>query len=271
MTSTVEIRHVPYDDITPWLRSMRTTLLVDPGAGSSEQALAWWREVWDPDRIFGGYAEGRCVATLTIPVGPAACAELPVDALTQVTVAATHRRQGLLTRMLTQSLADAKERGEVASFLKAAEWQIYGRFGYWPAVQGTNYRILSGQRPRVLPPRTPYQLVGADPEQLAEPATDVHRRVRLRQAGHIARTGADCDAGWAWAGCGRPARVSRSACWPATPMAGWTATPAGGPTTATGSTTRTRPRPASMRRWPPPTTPTGRCGATCSASTWCGC
>src|SRR3954468_147561 len=198
MTSTVEIRHVPYGDITPWLRSMRTTLLVDPGAGSSEQALAWWREVWDPDRVFGGYAEGRCVATLrtfattlTIPAGPAACAELSVDALTQVTVAATHRRQGLLTRMLTQSLADAKERGEVASFLKAAEWQIYGRFGYWPAVQGTNYRILSGRRPQVLPPRTPYQLIAADPEQLVEPPADVHRRVRLRQSGHIARTGAD--------------------------------------------------------------------------------
>ncbi len=197
MTSTVEIRHVPFDESGPWLRAMRTTLLVDPGAGS-EQALAWWREVWDPERIFGGYAEGRCVATLrtfpttlTVPAGPAGCAELPVDALTQVTVAATHRRRGLLTRMLTQSLADAKDRGEVASYLRAAEWQIYGRFGYWPAVRATNYRILTSRHPEVLPPRTPHQLIGVDPEQLAEPAADVHRRVRLQRAGQIDRTGAD--------------------------------------------------------------------------------
>jgi len=197
MTSNAEIRHVPFDENGPWLRAMRTTLLVNPGGGS-EQALTWWREVWNPDRIFGAYAEGRCVATLrtfpttlTVPAGPVACAELPIDALTQVTVAATHRRQGLLTRMLTRSLADAKERGEVASYLKAAEWQIYGRFGYWPAVRGTNYRILTGRQPRVLPARTPHQVVGVDPEQLAEPAADVHRRVRLQRAGQIDRTAAD--------------------------------------------------------------------------------
>jgi predicted acetyltransferase len=197
MSSTTEVRHVPFDDIVPWLRSMRTTLLVNPAAGG-EHTLPWWRQVWDPERVFGGYAEGRCVATLrtfptslTIPSGPAECAELPVDALTQVTVAATHRRRGLLTQMLTRSLADAKDRGEVASFLRAAEWQIYGRFGYWPAVLGANYRIMSMRRPQILAPETAHQLIGVDPEHLSEAAAEVHRRVRLRRAGHIERTDAD--------------------------------------------------------------------------------
>jgi predicted acetyltransferase len=197
MTSTAEIRHVPSDEISPWLRAMRTTLLVDPGAGN-EHTLGWWQDVWDPERVFGGYAEGRCVATLrtfpttlTVPAGPASCAELPIDALTQVTVAATHRRRGLLTGMLTRSLADAKERGEVASYLRAAEWPIYGRFGYWPAVLGSHYRIRTGRRPQVLPPATPHQLIGVDPEQLAQPAAQVHRRARLQRAGQIDRTDAD--------------------------------------------------------------------------------
>ena len=196
MTST-EVRHVPFEEIGPWLRSMRTTLLVNPAAGG-EHTLPWWRQVWDPDRVFGAYAEGRWVATLrtfpttlSIPSGPAECAQVPVDALTQVTVAATHRRQGLLTRMLTQSLQDAKDRGEVASYLKAAEWQIYGRFGYWPAVMGAHYRILSLRRPQVLAPRTPHQLIGIDPDQLPGPASEVHRRVRRRRPGHIDRTEAD--------------------------------------------------------------------------------
>jgi predicted acetyltransferase len=193
MTSTPEIRHVQQDEIAPWLRAMLTTLLVNPGAG--EQMLPWWQRVWDPDRVFGGYAEGRCVATLrtfpttlTIPSGPAECAELPIDALTQVTVAATHRRQGLLTRMLTQSLQDAKDRGEAASLLRAAEWPIYGRFGYWPAVMGANYRVLSMRRPQVLPPATEHRLIGVEPQQLLESAVDVHRRARRRRAGQIDRT-----------------------------------------------------------------------------------
>jgi predicted acetyltransferase len=197
MMSAPEIRHVQRDEITPWLRAMRTTLLVNPAAGG-EHTLPWWHQVWDPDRAFGGYAEGRCVATLrtfpttlTVPSGSGEPAEVPIDALTQVTVAATHRRQGLLTRMLTQSLRDAKDRGEVASFLRAAEWPIYGRFGYWPAVMGANYQILSMRQPRILPPETAHQLVGVAPEQLPEHAAEVHRRVRLRQAGQIERTTAN--------------------------------------------------------------------------------
>ena len=196
MTSTTEIRHVQQDEIGPWLRAMRTTLLVNPASG--EHTLPWWRGVWNPERMFGGYAEGRCVATLrtfpttlTIPSGPADCAELPTDALTQVTVAATHRRQGLLTQMLTQSLQGAKDRGEPVSLLRAAEWQIYGRFGYWPAVMGANYRILSLRGPQILPPETAHQLIGVEPDQLPGPAADVHRRVRLRRAGQIDRTPAD--------------------------------------------------------------------------------
>lgn len=197
MMSKPEIRNVQQDEIAPWLRAMRTTLLVNPAAGGG-QSLPWWQQVWNPERTFGGYVEGRCVATLrtfpttmTIPSGTAEHAELPIDALTQVTVAGTHRRQGLLTGMLTRSLQGAKDRGEVASLLKAAEWQIYGRFGYWPAVMGANYRILSMRRPQIRPPETAHQLIGIELDQLAGPASDVHRRARLRRAGQIDRAAID--------------------------------------------------------------------------------
>ncbi len=194
MSSRPEIRHVQQDEILPWLRSMRTTLLVDPDAGD-DRTLSWWRGVWDPARVFGGYAGGRCVATLrtfpttlTVPSGPGECAELPADALTQVTVAATHRRRGLLRQMLSQSLQDAKDRGEVVSLLRAAEWQIYGRFGYWPAVMGANYRIASLNRPVIHSPVEAVEIVGVDPAQLLAPASDVHRLARLQRAGQINRT-----------------------------------------------------------------------------------
>ena len=198
MSSEAEIRHVQPDEILPWLRAMRSTLLANPAAGG-EQTLPWWREIWNPERAFGGYADGRCVATLrtfpttlSIPSGPGAeRSVLPTDALTQVTVAGSHRRRGLLRQMLTRSLQDAKDRGEVFSLLRAAEWTIYGRFGYWPAVMGSNYRILSGKRPQIRPPRGVVDIIGIDPEQLPEPASDVHRRARLQRAGQIDRTAAD--------------------------------------------------------------------------------
>ena len=78
-----------------------------PGTGPS----------WDPDRAWGARADGRWVATLRtdprrITVPGARPADIAFDALTNVTVAATHRRQGLLRTMITQSLAAAKERGD---------------------------------------------------------------------------------------------------------------------------------------------------------------
>jgi predicted acetyltransferase len=193
VSSEAEIRHVPVDDMTPWLRAMRTGLLSNPSA-SSEAGMEWWAKVWEEDRVTGAYAGGRCVGTLrtfgvamSVPVGDQVTADIPIDALTQVSVAATHRRQGLLTRMLTQSLADAKDRGEVASLLRAAEWPIYGRFGYAPASFGSNYTIWTATRPRILPPATDYEVVQVEPGDLFTPAQAVYAEVRRQRAGHIER------------------------------------------------------------------------------------
>lgn len=181
--------------MVPWLRTMRTTLLDDPASGLGDEMLGLWRAIWDPDRVTGAYADGRCVATLrtfpttlSVPVGPGRCAELAADALTQVSVAGTHRRRGLLRTMLTQSLRDAKDRGEAASILRSAEWPIYGRYGYQVASMGSNYRILVFRKPQILAPQTPIEVVQVEPAELVEPAIEVHRRLRHQQAGHIDRS-----------------------------------------------------------------------------------
>lgn len=181
------------EELLPWLRTMRTGLLVDPG-GLNEATKDWWRRVWDSERATGGYAGGRCVGTLrtfpallSVPSGDQPAAEIPIDALTQVTVAATHRRRGVLTNMLTRSLQAARDRGEVASLLRAAEWPIYGRFGYWPAIFGSDYAIRSGKRVQVLPPAGPVDIVGVEPAELLKPAMAVHGRARRQRAGQLDR------------------------------------------------------------------------------------
>lgn len=63
---------------------------------------------------------------ITLPGGTT----VPAAGITWVSVAATHRRQGLLTRLMAAVHADADERGEPVAVLYASEGSIYDRFGY---------------------------------------------------------------------------------------------------------------------------------------------
>ena len=59
--------------------------------------------------------------------------QVPVAAVSIVTVAPAYRRRGLLTRMMKHQLEDVQRRGEPLALLWASESLIYGRFGYGSA------------------------------------------------------------------------------------------------------------------------------------------
>lgn len=110
------------------------------GRHSTAEEVAYRRDVLAQDlsRTLAAVDDGRVVGTLhsftaelTLPGGTC----LTADAISAASVLPSHRRQGLLRRMLTSDLRAARERGEVASILVAAEYPIYGRFGYGPAVE----------------------------------------------------------------------------------------------------------------------------------------
>ena len=61
---------------------------------------------------------------------------VPMAGLTMVSVRASHRRRGVLRRMLAAHLGDARGRGEPVSGLWASDARIYGRFGYGVAAEG---------------------------------------------------------------------------------------------------------------------------------------
>ncbi len=61
--------------------------------------------------------------------------------VTAVTVATTHRRQGLLTNMMTRLLQQEREKGQPVASLWASESVIYGRFGFGMAIQHEQFRI----------------------------------------------------------------------------------------------------------------------------------
>lgn len=143
------VNPVAADEIGGWARAMTTAFLRDPDAPDAARRVKMLRDRWDAERAWGGREGGRWVATLrsearrmTVPGCECGAPDLQIDALTNVTVAATHRRRGVMSEMLKASLRAAHERGEAASALIAAEWPIYGRFGYAPATLSADYELL---------------------------------------------------------------------------------------------------------------------------------
>ena len=63
---------------------------------------------------------------------------------------------GCSTQMITQDLAESADRGDAASILIAAEWPIYGRYGYGPATWQAKWSLrarATGFKPRHRQPR----------------------------------------------------------------------------------------------------------------------
>jgi len=191
------VNPVPVDQVLWWARAMAATFLGDPDSATSARRVDVLRRGWDPARAWGVRDRGRWVATLrteprrlSVPGMGESTGDLPVDALTNVTVAATHRRQGLMRRMLDGSLRAAHERGDPLSILIAAEWPIYGRFGYAPATLSADYVLRRG-RPGATCPGDPTGVRQVEREEFGDVAAAVYAAARRQRAGQI-----DRDAVW---------------------------------------------------------------------------
>jgi predicted acetyltransferase len=187
------VNPIPADEVAGWSRAMATTFLQDPDGPQSARRVDVLTRAWDPDRAWGVRDRGRWVATLrteprllTVPGAGGATSDLAVDALTNVTVAATHRRQGLLRRMLGASLRAARDRGDALSILIAAEWPIYGRFGYAPATLSANY-VLRRSRPGATCSGDLTQVRQVERDELGDVGPAVFAAARRRRPGQIDR------------------------------------------------------------------------------------
>lgn len=112
----------------------------------SDQQRAWWLEHSRADdvRLRAVYPSRSLVedpapvATFTswdqeINVGGGTL--LPLHMITDVTVAPTHRRRGILQRLMTEDLTEAAARGLPLAALTVSEGGIYGRFGFGVATR----------------------------------------------------------------------------------------------------------------------------------------
>ncbi len=139
----LQVRTIDASEVAEWLAAKDLGFLRAQVEDYEELALHV-REAMDLDRTWAALDSGRVVGTLrsfetrlTVP-GPA---EVTAAALTNVTVSPTHRRRGLLTKMLAGDLTASMERGEPLGILIASEFPIYGRFGYGAAVESATYTV----------------------------------------------------------------------------------------------------------------------------------
>jgi predicted acetyltransferase len=142
MSGTLQIRAVDPSgpDLDTYYRVGDAAFGMAPDAAQ----VAAKRPLVDPGRFLlaavdgvDGGAAGSFPFDLTLPGG----ASVPVAGVSDVGVAPTHRRRGVLRALMHRLLEDAVDRGEAAAVLNASEAAIYGRFGFGVATRWRRLRI----------------------------------------------------------------------------------------------------------------------------------
>ncbi len=209
----------PYDDLT------FATLDVGKDGGPVDERVAGWsaamtrgfhmgrpnekfRSSWlehvraDDVTLRGAWLADPRIGPGTIPVATYASFDktlniggadplLPLRMITDVTVAPTHRRRGLLRQLITADLQDAVDKGVPVAALTVSEGAIYGRFGFGLATYTRHVEVDTTSRFGLREPVA--RAVGTGRVELVEPAEAwpavdaVFERFHARTRGSVAR------------------------------------------------------------------------------------
>ncbi|MFB7836499.1 GNAT family N-acetyltransferase [Streptomyces sp. NPDC056056] len=197
---TVDVRAVTESEFPDWQRALRTGFLRPPVV--SDEEVADRLPHVDLARTLGAFDGDRVVATFRSfrqEVSTVGGGSLTADAITQVTVSPTHRRRGLLRRMMSGDLAAAKERGDAIATLIAAEYPIYGRYGFGPASSCSEWSVdvrRAGLDPRRSGrPEDGGRIDLTDADEIRKIGPEVHRRLAGVRAGVTDRSPRDWEVG----------------------------------------------------------------------------
>jgi len=174
------------DELLDWIRPANAAF----GEGLSPEAFAQGSKLLEPDRLIGAKDGEAWVATaaaysfrLTVPGDR----DVGAPGLTDVAVAPSHRRRGILRGMMTWLFDQAIERGEPVVILWASESAIYQRFGFGIGTLQSSFDI---ERTRIRFIR-PVEPVGrmriVEPDEALTLIPPVYEAVRLRTPGAVSR------------------------------------------------------------------------------------
>jgi predicted acetyltransferase len=182
----IEIRRPEPDEVRRFLETGANAFSEELQPDEAERD----ERVLERERMYAAYDGRTMVGTaadfrlaLTVPGG-----ELTAAGVTLVGVLPTHRRRGVLTRLMRAELDAVAERGEPLAILWSSEAPIYGRFGYGMATLGAR---LEADRDRMRfrgdpPAAGSVRLV--DEAEAAGVLPPIYERVRRETPGMFERT-----------------------------------------------------------------------------------
>ena len=138
----LDLRTVHDEELGDFLRAVSTGF----GRTTPEEGDEYPAHLLTAERALAARDDDTIVATaasysfrITVPGG----AQVPMAAVCMVTVQPTHRRRGVLRRMMDEQLDGVAQRGEPLATLTASEASIYERFGYGTATLTTQWELAS--------------------------------------------------------------------------------------------------------------------------------
>ena len=169
----LEMRTVTTDEFVQWLRAEARAhgnrLDDDPEELRPHFDLDRSIAVLDQGNIVGGAHSHRL--EMSIPGASAV-----VAGVSNIAVLPTHRRQGVMTRMMHHQIKDIYERGEPLAALFATESIIYGRFGYGIGSLHERWMIERQHNGYARPYESRGRIVFVDPVDITKELPEVFRR-----------------------------------------------------------------------------------------------
>jgi predicted acetyltransferase len=185
---TTELRVLREEDWNVWYDHLLRAFGGVPEPAEEREVS---QAVTEYDRSIGAWDGAQCVGTagafdfrLTVPGG----ASVPAAGVTMVSVAATHRRRGVLTSMMRRQLDDIRSWGQPLAALTASEPDIYGRFGYGLATHRLGIEIDTTRVRLSVPPGTDdVRLRYAAPAEVLDVCEAVYARQVPERPGMLVR------------------------------------------------------------------------------------
>lgn len=185
----IEIRSPSEEELRAAMNAGETSF----GEELKDEDFERHRKTMPLDRFLAAYDDGDPVGTtgaypftMTVPGG-----ELSAAGVTWVGVLPSHRRRGILTKMMRHQIDDLHDRGEPLAILWASEAAIYGRFGYGIAAPALR---IDAERARFAfrddpGPRGTVRMIGRD--EAARLLPGLYESIRREIPGFVTR-----DAAW---------------------------------------------------------------------------
>ncbi len=186
----IELRTATPDDVASMFQADARAF----GFSYTDELIQQVLPTLDLTRFHLAFDGGRIVGVIgsfgfdvTLPGG----GTVPAGGVTWVSVQPTHRRQGLLRRLMDACHADIDARGEPVAMLNASEGGIYERFGYGIAATErlvTINRNGAAFRPEVVPPAG--TVWPAEHDEIERDGPALWDRFRRLRAGELSRSDA---------------------------------------------------------------------------------